>query len=216
MCKVEKRKGIKNIAGVILAMLLMITVAGCGKENRETNSGGMDSQQPVNEQEQDTVQEEMNEPEKQDEPDTYQELLEGDTAPDFTADLADGSTFTLSEQSGKVVLLNFWATWCGPCVEEMPAFEKLQKEYGDEVAVLAVNCLEDEETVRQFITENGYTFPIAFDVEGVVNMKYPTDGIPYTLVIGKDGTVQNIYLGAADADTQYQEYKSAIDSALGK
>lgn len=216
MCKVGKRKGIKNIAGVILVMLLMITVAGCGRENREANTGGMNSQQPVNEQEQDTAQEETNEPEKQDAPDTYQELLEGDTAPDFTADLVDGSTFTLSEQSGKVVLLNFWATWCGPCVGEMPAFEKLQKEYGDEVAVLAVNCLEDEETVRQFITENGYTFPIAFDVEGVVNMKYPTDGIPYTLVIGKDGTVQNIYLGAADADTQYQEYKSAIDSALGK
>lgn len=216
MCKVGKRKGIKNIAGVILVMLLMITVAGCGRENREANTGGMNSQQPVNEQEQDTAQEETNEPEKQDEPDTYQELLEGDTAPDFTADLADGSTFTLSEQSGKVVLLNFWATWCGPCVEEMPAFEKLQKEYGDEVAVLAVNCLEDEETVRQFVAENGYTFPIAFDVEGVVSMKYPTDGIPYTLVIGKDGTVQNIYLGAVDADTQYQEYKSAIDSALGK
>lgn len=220
MCKVRKRKGIQNIAGVILAILLMITAVGCGQENREANTGGMDSQQPVKEQ--DIVQEETNEPEeqdepeKQDEPDTYQELLEGDMAPDFTADLADGSTFTLSEQSGKVVLLNFWATWCGPCVGEMPAFEKLWKEYGDEVAVLAVNCLEDEETVRQFVAENGYTFPIAFDVEGVVNMKYPTDGIPYTVVIGKDGTVQDIYVGAADADTQYQEYKRAIDSALGK
>lgn len=216
MCKVRKWKGIKNIAGVILAMLLMITAVGCGQENRETNTGGMDNRQPVNGSEQDAVQDETNEPEKQDEPVSYQELQEGDTAPDFTADLADGSTFTLSEQSGKVVLLNFWATWCGPCVGEMPAFEKLYKEYGDEVAVLAVNCLEDEETVRQFIAETGYTFPIAFDVEGVVNMKYPTDGIPYTLVIGKDGTVQKIYVGAADADTQYQEYKSAIDSALGK
>lgn len=216
MCKVRKWKGIKNIAGVILAMLLMITAVGCGQENRETNTGGMDNRQPVNESEQDAVQDETNEPEKQDEPVSYQELQEGDTAPDFTANLADGSTFTLSEQSGKVVLLNFWATWCGPCVGEMPAFEKLYKEYGDEVAILAVNCLEDEETVRQFIAETGYTFPIAFDVEGVVNMKYPTDGIPYTLVIGKDGTVQKIYVGAADADTQYQEYKGAIDSALEK
>lgn len=222
MYRVGKRKEIKSIVRVVLALLLMITVAGCGQENREANTGGMDSQQPVNEQEQDTVQEETNEPEeqdepeKQDEPDTYQELLEGDKAPDFTADLADGSTFTLSEQSGKVVLLNFWATWCGPCVGEMPAFERLWKEYGDKVAILAVNCLEDEETVRQFIAENGYTFPIAFDVEGVVNMKYPTDGIPYTVVIGKDGTVQDIYLGALDADTQYQEYKKAIDSALGQ
>lgn len=216
MCKVRKRTGKRKIAGLILVMMIMIMVTGCGEDNREPNSVGMDSQQPVNESEQDAVQEGTNESEKQDEPDAYQELLEGDTAPDFTAGLADGSTFTLSEQSGKVVLLNFWATWCGPCVGEMPAFEKLYKEYGNEVSILAVNCLEDEETVRQFISENGYTFPIAFDVEGVVNMKYPTDGIPYTLVIGKDGTVQDIYVGAADADTQYQEYKGAIDSALGK
>lgn len=216
MCKARKGRGIKNIAGVILAMLLMITVSGCGAENREANSGEADNRQTVNEKEQDAVQEETNEPDNQNDSASYQELQEGDTAPDFTADLADGSTFTLSEQSGKVVLLNFWATWCGPCVEEMPAFEKLYKEYGEEVAVLAVNSLEDEETVRQFVAETGYTFPIAFDVEGAVNMKYPTDGIPYTLVIGKDGTVQNIFVGATDADTQYQEYKSAIDSALGK
>lgn len=216
MCKARKGRGIKNIAGVILAMLLMITVSGCGAENREANPGEADNQQTVNESEQDAVQEETNETEEQDDSASYQELQEGDTAPDFTADLADGSTFTLSEQRGKVVLLNFWATWCGPCVEEMPAFEKLHKEYGEEVAVLAVNSLEDEETVRQFVAETGYTFPIAFDVEGTVNMKYPTDGIPYTLVIGKDGTVQNIFVGATDADTQYQEYKSAIDSALGK
>lgn len=191
----RKMAGIILVMVVLIMMVVMIMMVGYDGDNGVVNSG---------------VKENQNESA------SYQELLEGDAAPDFTANLADGSTFTLSEQSGKVVLLNFWATWCGPCVGEMPAFEKLYKEYGNEVSILAVNCLEDEETVRQFISENGYTFPIAFDVEGVVNMKYPTDGIPYTLVIGKDGTVQDIYVGAADADTQYQEYKGAIDSALGK
>lgn len=148
--------------------------------------------------------------------DLEQEVLEGDSAPDFTAETADGSTFVLSEQKGKVVLLNFWATWCGPCVGEMPAFERLHSEFGQEVAILAISCMEDKETVNQFISDNGYTFPIAYDEEGAVTIKYPSDGIPYTLVIGKDGIVQDIYVGAKDADAQYEEYKSAIESALGK
>lgn len=144
----------------------------------------------------------------------YLPLSEGDAAPDFTATLADGTEFTLSEQQGKVVLLNFWATWCGPCVREMPAFEKLQEDYGDNVAILAVNCMEDADTVAAFIEENSYTFPIAIDERGAVSAKYPTQGIPYTLVIDGDGIVQNIYMGAADADTQYKEYKSAVDAIV--
>lgn len=145
---------------------------------------------------------------------SYQALSEGDAAPDFTASLADGTTFTLSEQQGKVILLNFWATWCGPCVREMPAFERLYLEYGEDAAILAVNCLEDTGTVDAFISENEYTFPIAYDTDGSINMRYPTQGIPYTLVIDKEGVIQKIYVGAADAETQYQEYKSAIDSIL--
>lgn len=141
-------------------------------------------------------------------------LAQGDQAPDFTAEVNDGSTFSLTEQKDKVILLNFWATWCGPCVEEMPAFEKLYQEYGDQVAILAVNSMEKKGTVDQFVKEKGYTFPIAYDEKGEIGMKYPTDGIPYTLVIGKDGTVKKIYIGAKGADQQYEEYKSAIDAEL--
>lgn len=144
----------------------------------------------------------------------YMPLSEGDTAPDFTASLADGGEFTLSDKQDKIVLLNFWATWCGPCVREMPAFEKLSEEYGEDVSILAVNCMESADTVAAFIEENGYTFPIAIDEEGAVSMKYPTQGIPYTLLIDGDGVIQNIYVGALDADTQYKEYKTAIDAAM--
>lgn len=143
---------------------------------------------------------------------SYLPLSAGDTAPDFTAALTDGSEFTLSEQQGKVVLLNFWATWCGPCVREMPAFEKLYGEYGEDVAILAVNCMESEDIVKAFQEENGYTFPIACDPEGDISLKYPSQGIPYTLVIDKEGIIQKIYVGAADAETQYLEYKGAIDA----
>lgn len=146
--------------------------------------------------------------------DSSQEFSEEDLAPDFKAETVDGKTFVLSEQKGKVVLLNFWATWCGPCVGEMPAFEKLYSEYGEKIAILAVDCAEDKDTVKQFVSDNGYTFPIAYDTEGAISAKYPTSGIPYTLVIGKDGKVQKTFLGADDADTQYIEYKKAIDMVI--
>lgn len=189
----------KKLNSVILAMALGLSVTGCGNTTSEQVQQG-NQQESVQEAEQVT----------------YQELAAGDTAPDFTAQLANGDSITLSEQTDKVVLLNFWATWCGPCVGEMPAFEKLAEEYQDEVVVLAVNCLEDEETVNQFIEENGYTFSIAYDVDGSINAKYPTSGIPYTLVIGKDGVIKKIYLGAQDAETQYNEYKNAIEEVLGE
>lgn len=193
----------KKLNSVILAMALGLAVTGCG------NTASEQAQQ-------ETQQESQQETEQESSQETYKELAAGDTAPDFTAQLADGSNITLSEQTDKVVLLNFWATWCGPCVGEMPAFENLAEEYKDEVVVLAVNCLEDEETVNQFIEENGYTFSIAYDVDGSINEKYPTSGIPYTLVIGKDGVVKKIYLGAQDAETQYNEYKSALEEILGE
>ena len=94
----------------------------------------------------------------------------------------------------------------------MPAFEKLYGEFGEDVAILAVNCMESEDIVKAFQDENGYTFPIACDPEGDVSLKYPSQGIPYTLVIDEKGIIQNIYVGAADAETQYLEYKGAIDA----
>ena len=147
---------------------------------------------------------------------SYDELSEGDAAPDFTAELVDGSKFTLSENSGKVILLNFWATWCGPCVEEMPAFTKLYQEYGNQVKILCINCVEPKDTVDDFVQKNSYTFPIAYDENGIINRRYPTQGIPYTLVIGKDGTIRNIFLGSSGMEQQYQTYKDSIRAALTK
>ncbi|MCR4962172.1 MAG: TlpA family protein disulfide reductase [Lachnospiraceae bacterium] len=147
----------------------------------------------------------------------YTELSEGDRAPWFAADLVDGGKFEMADLKGKVVLVNFWATWCGPCVREMPAFEWLYAEYStDDVAIVAVNCMDAKSDVDSFVSENGYTFPVAYDVDGSIEDQYPTDGIPYTVVVGKDGYIKNIYIGAYDAQSQYEEYKSAIDAALSE
>ena len=138
-------------------------------------------------------------------------LSEGDVAPDFTADLAGGGTFRLSDYDDKVVLLNIWATWCPPCVREMPAFQRLLDDGDSSYEIICINCLEDKATVDSFIDENGYKFNIGYDTDGRINKYYPSEGIPYTVVINK-GVIEKIYVGAADADTQYNEYKNAINS----
>lgn len=208
---IKKILGKRNIilAMSVASILAVCVLTGCGQSSTVANGGKADMsiEEAVKNSEADT----------EDSSDvSYGELSEGDTAPDFTAELVGGETFTLSENKGKVVLINIWATWCGPCVGEMPAFEKLNKEYGDDLKIVAVNCVEDKGTVDAFVKDNGYTFPIAYDENGEINNRYPTDGIPYTLVVGKDGEIKNIYLGAESEDVQYQLYKEAIDAALGE
>lgn len=144
------------------------------------------------------------------EPQPGKPLKSGNKAPDFTAELIDGSTVTLSDFKGKPVIINFWATWCGPCVKEMPAFERLKENYGDEIGILAVNCGEDADTIKDFADANGYTFPIALDEEYQVSMLYPTNSIPYTVVINGNGKVTHVSSGAVDADTMYERYKEAL------
>ncbi len=184
----------KLIVVAMFWVMLSMIVTGCGVS--DSGSSGDASQTELKE--------------------NYPALSEGSDAPDFTADINDGNTFTLSEKQGKVVLLNFWATWCGPCVGEMPAFQKLYEEYGDKIEILAVNMAEDRETVDAFVEDCGYTFPIAYDEGGKISIKYPSEGIPYTLVIGKDGKVSAIFLGAAGADEQYKLYRSALKKAFSE
>ncbi|MGN0425699.1 MAG: TlpA family protein disulfide reductase [Acetatifactor sp.] len=136
------------------------------------------------------------------------------TAPDFTVELGDGSQFTLSDSKGKVVLINIWATWCGPCCAEMPAFQRLYEEYGDELQIVAVNYAEKRKDVDKFIADNGYTFPFAYDEEAKIMGLYPSDGIPYTIIIDKEGKVFRTFLGARSAEEQYEAYHGAIEEAM--
>ena len=137
-------------------------------------------------------------------------IKEGVAAPDFTGELMDGTSITLSELQGKPVIINFWATWCGPCVKEMPAFERLKDDFGDKIGIIAVNCGDDAETVKDFVEENGYTFPVVLDEEYSISMLYPTNSIPYTVVLDAEGKVTHISTGALDADTMYERYKEAL------
>ena len=120
----------------------------------------------------------------------------GGEAPDFELTLLSGETFRLSEQRGKVVLINIWATWCGPCTMEMPDIDRLAKDYAEELVVIGVNCGESEETVAQFVTENGYSYNFATDTDYYVSgILYPTTAIPYTIVVNADGVITQLHRG---------------------
>lgn len=148
-------------------------------------------------------------------PEKIEEQIE--KAPDFTATLLTGEEFTLSKNLGKPVLVNFWATWCGPCVGEMPAFEQLKEEYGDDLVIVAVNCGEKTEAVQEFVDENGYTFAFAIDEKAKIStVIYPTMSIPYTVLIDADGNIAEEFVGAVSAEKQYKIYKEAIEKVLNE
>lgn len=110
-------------------------------------------------------------------------------APDFTLPALDGGTVSLSGLRGKIVLVEFWATWCGPCRYSMPSLEKIYREYRDRgVAALFVNEGESAEQIRRW-AKNRFTAPILLDEDGAVGNRYQVTGIPRLLVIGSDGTV---------------------------
>ncbi len=200
----------KTAAGFTAALIIFATACGTkpvaeepGKQEAITPTVSVEATQTP-----EVKEPEQNEPQAQEE---YKILKKGDVAPDFTATLTDGSTFTLSEHKDEVVLINFWATWCPPCVAELPDFEKLAGENIDNFTLIAVNCTEDEKTVDAFIEKNGYTFKVAYDADYTIGMKYPTDGIPYTVIV-KDGIITMIYLGR----NSYETFKKAIEENLGK
>ena len=188
---------------LILLLTITLLLTGCQSGNNAGNAGEANGEAAAGDTGGETESADPSGP-----------IAEGDAYRDFTVSLADGGEFTLSDHEGKVILLNFWATWCGPCVGEMPAFEQLQETYGEDLVLLAVNSGEDEGTVKAFLEENGYTFPVALDPRYEVALLYPSDSIPYTVIIGADGKVAAIQLGAADADTMYAHYCELIDGLL--
>lgn len=138
----------------------------------------------------------------------------GDKYPDFSGKLLNGETFKLSDYEGKVMLINFWATWCGPCVGEMPAFPRLVEKYGDDLILVAVNVAQDAETVQAFADENGYDFNIVLDPDYSISDLYPTDGIPYTVIVDREGNISEIHLGASEADEMFEIYCGDIDGLI--
>ncbi|PLT32508.1 TlpA disulfide reductase family protein [Bacillus sp. V5-8f] len=125
-------------------------------------------------------------------------LRTGVKAPDFELQTLDGKQAKLSDYKGKKVLLNFWATWCPPCKEEMPAMEEFQKKAGSDIIILAVN-IDPENDVKAFAKEMGVTFPILLDSQqskDPVNELYQVLSIPTSYFIDTNGVIADKFIGA--------------------
>lgn len=147
-------------------------------------------------------------------------------APDFTLIDQYGNEHTLSDYKGKVVFLNFWATWCGPCKMEMPDIQELYEEYGEnqnDVVFLGVaNPKTDErpnnsdipvDEIKTFLTDNGYTYPTAMDLTGDIFMNYYVSAFPTTYMIDKEGNVYGYVTGTLTKDIMENIIKQTLDSS---
>jgi len=134
----------------------------------------------------------------------------GQKAPDVTLfRLGETTGVKLSEHRGKVVLIDVWATWCGPCRETMPMIQKLYDEKGPQGLMVAAVSGESAPTVEKFVKQHGYTYPFYIDLDNSVNQGFGVQGLPTSIVIDKQGNV--VFFGHP-ADTE--RLHSAIDEAL--
>jgi cytochrome c-type biogenesis protein len=125
----------------------------------------------------------------------------GQIAPHFTTTTDAGESFTLAEQRGKVVLLNFWATWCGPCRVEMPEFQAAYSAYAAQgLAVIGVNNAETLEQIRSFREEFGLSFPLLLDEDAMIQEQYAVLNYPSTVVIDREGVIVAQHYGALTAE----------------
>ena len=131
---------------------------------------------------------------------TTTSVVTGDVAPDFKLEDTKGNQVSLSGLRGKVVMVNFWATWCPPCIEEMPSMERLNEAMADDdFVLLAINTEKNGRSlVPAFLNKTPYNFPILYDDKGDVQKQYGVYKFPESFIIRKDGTVDQKIIGPLD------------------
>lgn len=135
-------------------------------------------------------------------------------APDFTMVDSDGVEHKLSDYRGKPVVVNFWASWCGPCKMEMPHFQTAWETYGEDVEFLMVNMStgmgDSREKSSKFLTDGNFTFPVYYDDNSEAAINYGISGVPMTIFVDAEGYIQNIARGMLTQD----RLESAIQSLM--
>lgn len=124
----------------------------------------------------------------------------GLNAPEFSLSDPSGKTYTLSELKGSVVFINFWATWCPPCVEEMPSIQNLYNGFKDknEFRMVTILYKDDYEKAMAFLKQNNYAVPVLIDREGKSAKAYGVTGVPETYIVDKQGVLRQKVIGPAD------------------
>jgi peroxiredoxin len=128
-------------------------------------------------------------------------------APDFTLKSVAGANLRLAEQRGNVVMVNFWATWCGPCRQEMPHLNRIYDKYKSSgFTLLGVNIDDDPRAARELATKLGVKFPVLLDTDKKVSKAYDMSAMPATLLIDRDGRIRHIHRGYRDGvEATYEE-----------
>ena len=196
----------KKTIGIALALVAVLALAIVGYRYLSTHRGGVITSP-------DGVQEIVPMTDAADTaPDaTAEETPETYVAPDFAVYTLTGETARLSDFAGKPVVINFWATWCPPCRQELPGFENAWQQYGDDVVFLMVECGgETTEEVETFIAEGGYTFPVYVDSDGSGAAAYGINAIPVTALVDAEGKLFAYQVGAVEEDS----LRGAIDLLL--
>ncbi|MEW9796538.1 TlpA family protein disulfide reductase [Alteromonas sp. CYL-A6] len=133
----------------------------------------------------------------------------GQPAADFTLKSRSGENLRLSEEAGNIVIVNFWASWCGPCREELPAFEALYQEYADlGVTILGVNVDDDASKADVLLDDITVSFPVLYDTAGEVSALYDVSAMPTTVVIDRNGNTRLVHQGYKSGDEK--RYEKAI------
>lgn len=123
-------------------------------------------------------------------------------APAFAVSTVGGDEFSTAALDGKPMVVNFWATWCGPCRKEMPALESASQRYADRVAFIGIDQGEDAETIRAFADELGVTFPLGLDLEQAVGADlYNVSGLPTTFFVDAQGIIRRVWMGEMNSIT---------------
>jgi thiol-disulfide isomerase/thioredoxin len=186
----------KNFGWILIAVLLVALIGGASVlYNQLGESYQMDqlaTQAPPVEAEGTIPMQKETEPESM-------------TAPDFMVVDQEGNEVHLSDYFGKPIVLNFWASWCGPCRSEMPDFDEKYQELGDQVQFLMVNMTDGSretlEIAKAFVADSGFTFPVFYDVYYQAAVTYGVSSLPTTYFIDADGTLVAYSMGAINADT---------------
>lgn len=193
----------KKLGWIILVIAMIVFIGGASvlynKYSKEIEHQTLVTDDSVSAEDSQVTEEPT---EEQEEESTEEELV---MAPDFKVYDAEGNAVNLSDYFGKPIILNFWASWCGPCQMEMPDFEEAYKEYGEEVQFLMVNSTagsrETLETAQKFIEDNGYSFPVLFDTEANAAMAYGVNSLPNTFFIDGEGHAIARVRGIINMDT---------------
>jgi len=142
-----------------------------------------------------------------------QKTLDGSAAPDFTLKSRSGKNLRLSDYRGQVVMVNFWASWCGPCRQEMPILEKMFKRYGKlGFVILGVNTEQDSSKANAYLRDIKVSFPIMYDTTSQVSKTYNVKAMPTTVIIDRNGKMR--YLHAGYKSGYEKDYKKQIKKLI--